>query len=97
MPISRSIFTENTLASCRNEEDYLIHSAALKWTISDPIIIQGPEDIISKVNWRETLQPYDHQVQNLITFCKRLPVTLLADDVGLSKTYGCTTGAGCSA
>ena len=97
MPIPRPNFSENALPSCRNEEDYLIHSAALEWTISDPIIIQGPEDIKSKVNWRETLQPFNHQVQNLITFCKRLPVTLLADDVGLSKTYGCTTGAGCSA
>src|SRR4029077_4638495 len=27
-----------------------------------------------------------HQVSNLITFCRRLPVTLLADDVGLGKT-----------
>ena len=86
MPIPRPNFTENTLASCRNEEDYFIHSKALEWTISDPIIIQGPEDIKSKVNWRETLQPFNHQVQNLITFCKRLPVTLLADDVGLGKT-----------
>lgn len=86
MPIPRPNFSENTLASCRNEEDYLIHSASLEWTISDPIIIQGPEDIKSKVNWRETLQPFNHQVQNLITFCKRLPVTLLADDVGLGKT-----------
>ena len=29
---------------------------------------------------------YRHQVNNLITFCRRLPVTLLADDVGLGKT-----------
>ena len=29
---------------------------------------------------------YHHQVTNLITFCRRLPVTLLADDVGLGKT-----------
>ena len=31
-------------------------------------------------------KPYQHQVANLITFCRRLPVTLLADDVGLGKT-----------
>jgi superfamily II DNA or RNA helicase len=86
MPIPRPNFSENALFSCRNEEDYLIHCAALEWTISDPIIIQGPEDIKSKVNWRDTLEPFHHQVQNLITFCKRLPVTLLADDVGLGKT-----------
>src|SRR6185503_2260865 len=27
-----------------------------------------------------------HQVTNLMTFCRRLPVTLIADDVGLGKT-----------
>lgn len=86
MSIPRPTFSENKLASCRNEEDYLIHSAAVDWTISDPIIIQGPEDIKSKDNWRDKLDPYFHQVQNLITFCKKLPVTLLADDVGLGKT-----------
>src|SRR5262245_1882551 len=32
------------------------------------------------------MEPYHHQVTNLITFCRRLPVTLLADDVGLGKT-----------
>ena len=89
MPIPRPNISENPLGPCRNEEDFLLHSAALEWSISDPIVIQGPEDITSRVNWRDTpnpFQPYDHQVQNLITFCKRLPVTLLADDVGLGKT-----------
>jgi SNF2 family DNA or RNA helicase len=33
-----------------------------------------------------TSSPFHHQVTNLITFCRRLPVTLLADDVGLGKT-----------
>jgi len=86
MPMIKPNISENQLGPCRSEEDYLLHSAALEWSISDPIVIQGPEDIASRVNWRDTLEPFDHQVQNLITFCKRLPVTLLADDVGLGKT-----------
>src|SRR5262249_614644 len=40
----------------------------------------------SEPRWRDQMEPYHHQVTNLITFCRRLPVTLLADDVGLGKT-----------
>ena len=36
--------------------------------------------------WKDRIEPFTHQVTNLITFCRRLPVTLLADDVGLGKT-----------
>lgn len=32
------------------------------------------------------MEPHHHQITNLITFCRRLPVTLLAGDVGLGKT-----------
>jgi hypothetical protein len=34
----------------------------------------------------EAGEPYHHQITDLITFYRRLPVTLLADDVGLGKT-----------
>src|SRR5579871_3238068 len=46
------------------------------------------QNVMSLVTWwwQEHLEPYHHQVTNLITFCRRLPVTLLADDVGLGKT-----------
>ena len=40
----------------------------------------------SESKWRDRVEPYHHQVTNLISFCRRLPVTLLADDVGLGKT-----------
>jgi superfamily II DNA or RNA helicase len=40
----------------------------------------------SEKRWLDRLEPYHHQITNLITFCGRLPVTLLADDVGLGKT-----------
>lgn len=68
------------------EEAYGLHRAALEWSLAAPIIINSAEDIKSRVNWRERFEPYEHQVQNLITFCRRLPVALLADDVGLGKT-----------
>jgi hypothetical protein len=38
------------------------------------------------VDWKDRVEPFRHQVQNLMRFCRRLPVTLLADDVGLGKT-----------
>ena len=54
--------------------------------LTDPIVIDKKEDIKSTQRWHQRVEPYHHQVTNLITFCRRLPVTLLADDVGLGKT-----------
>src|SRR5438128_2179294 len=67
-------------------DDDALHVAALEWSLADPIVIASKDDIKSEANWRGRFEPYHHQVQNLITFCRRLPVTLLADDVGLGKT-----------
>lgn len=67
-------------------EDYKVYRAGLEWDLTDPIVIQSSDDLKSKHLWRDRLTPYQHQVTNLITFCRRLPVTLLADDVGLGKT-----------
>ena len=67
-------------------DDFRLHEVALEWSLADPIIIERAEDIKSRVNWQDRLQPFHHQVQNLMTFCRRLPVTLLTDDVGLGKT-----------
>lgn len=58
----------------------------MEWDLTDPIVIESPEDVKSEARWKERVQPFNHQVANLITFCRRLPVTLLADDVGLGKT-----------
>ena len=77
---------EILLPPARTSEEYAIHRAALEWSLSESIIIQTPEDIRSRVNWKDRLEPFQHQVQNLMTFCRRLPVALLADDVGLGKT-----------
>jgi superfamily II DNA or RNA helicase len=65
---------------------YNVYRAGLEWDLTDPIVIESSEDFKSTPKWHERLKPYRHQVSNLITFCRRLPVTLLADDVGLGKT-----------
>src|ERR1700745_2970451 len=65
---------------------YQLYRAAQEWDLVDPILIQDRQDLKSEHKWRDHIEPYRHQVQNLITFCRRLPVTLLADDVGLGKT-----------
>lgn len=66
--------------------DYLIYRAGLEWSLIDPIIINSRADLKSEARWRGRIEPFNHQVTNLINFCRRLPVTLLADDVGLGKT-----------
>jgi SNF2 family DNA or RNA helicase len=60
--------------------------AGLEWDLTEPIVINSADDFKSEPRWRERLKPYLDQVNNLMTFCRRLPVTLLADDVGLGKT-----------
>ena len=67
-------------------EEYRIYRAGLEWDLVDPIVIEKREDLKSEQRWRDKLEPYHHQVTNLITFCHRLPVSLIADDVGLGKT-----------
>jgi superfamily II DNA or RNA helicase len=66
--------------------EYNVYRAGLEWDLADPIVIESSDDLKSTPRWRDRLTPYRHQVSNLITFCRRLPVTLLADDVGLGKT-----------
>lgn len=67
-------------------DEYRVYRAGLEWDLTDPIVIEKREDLKSEYRWRDRMEPYHHQVTNLITFCRRLPVTLLADDVGLGKT-----------
>jgi len=82
-PIS---FQFKPLRQSGSDQDYQLYRAALEWDLDDPIVIEDRKDLKSEQRWRETIEPYEHQVANLITFCRRLPVTLLADDVGLGKT-----------
>jgi superfamily II DNA or RNA helicase len=74
------------LKRAKDINEYGTYSAALEWDLVDPIVIEGKDDLKSENKWSGILEPFDHQVTNLINFCRRLPVTLLADDVGLGKT-----------
>ncbi len=69
-----------------NADTYRLYRAALEWDLTEAIVIENRKDLRSEHLWRDRLEPYYHQVTNLISFCRRLPVTLLADDVGLGKT-----------
>ncbi|UPJ58348.1 SNF2-related protein [Bradyrhizobium sp. 192] len=79
-------FKSKILSRSKEPDEYRIYRAGLEWDLTDPIVIDRPEDFKSTPRWSDRLTPYHHQVTNLITFCRRLPVTLLADDVGLGKT-----------
>jgi len=86
MSASSSEFQTKILRRSVLSDEYKLYRAALEWDLTDPIVIETRKDLKSEKRWQNHLQPYHHQVSNLITFCRRLPVTLLADDVGLGKT-----------
>jgi superfamily II DNA or RNA helicase len=85
--VAASNFQSKILRRKTTPEEYKVYRAGLEWDLTDPIVIESSDDFKSESRWRgQGLTPYHHQVTNLITFCRRLPVTLLADDVGLGKT-----------
>jgi hypothetical protein len=86
MVASVSQFQTKVLRRERAPDEYRLYCAALEWGLLDPIVIESRKDFKSEYRWRDQIEPFHHQVTNLITFCRRLPVTLLADDVGLGKT-----------
>jgi superfamily II DNA or RNA helicase len=86
MVATSSDFQTKILRRSGGEDAYGLYRAALEWDLTDPIVIETRKDLKSEKRWQNQLRPYHHQVSNLITFCRRLPVTLLADDVGLGKT-----------
>lgn len=79
-------FQFKSLSYTNDPDEFKLYRAALEWDLIDPIIIENRDDLKSEKRWKDKIEPYQHQVKNLITFCRRLPVTLLADDVGLGKT-----------
>jgi superfamily II DNA or RNA helicase len=81
-----SEFQSKVLHREAKPREYEVYRAGLEWDLTDPIVLESEKDFKSRPRWRDRLAPYQHQVTNLITFCRRLPVTLLADDVGLGKT-----------
>lgn len=75
-----------TLRRAPDPSAYKLYRAAQEWDLVDPILIRDRQDLKSEPKWHDRIEPYYHQISNLVTFCRRLPVTLLADDVGLGKT-----------
>jgi ERCC4-related helicase len=75
-----------TLRGAPDPSAYKLYLAAQEWDLVDPILIRDRQDLRSEPKWHDHVEPYYHQISNLVTFCRRLPVTLLADDVGLGKT-----------
>jgi superfamily II DNA or RNA helicase len=75
-----------TLRKAPDPSAYKLYRAAQEWDLIDPILIRDRQDLKSEPKWHDHIEPYYHQISNLLTFCRRLPVTLLADDVGLGKT-----------
>ena len=86
--MSRSSYSLSSKILRRSSDTngYSIYRAGLEWSLIDPIVINSRADLKSEARWRGRIEPFNHQVANLINFCRRLPVTLLADDVGLGKT-----------
>ena len=74
------------LRSAGSDDLLDLHLAAIEYALATPITIRDKEDIKSQKHWSEQFEPFEHQVRNLITFCRRAPVALIADDVGLGKT-----------
>jgi len=81
-----SAFQSRILRRKSTPNEYRVYRAGLEWDLTDPIVIESRDDLKSENRWRDRMEPFHHQVTNLMTFCRRLPVTLLADDVGLGKT-----------
>lgn len=80
-PLLTKLLRRETVAG-----EYNLYKAGLEWDLIDPIVIESRDDLKSQTRWQDRIKPFHHQVTNLMTFCRRLPVTLLADDVGLGKT-----------
>lgn len=79
-------FDATSLSPANDPASFEVHLAAVEFALANAIIIRDPDDIQSARHWSERFKPFQHQVRNLITFCRRAPVALFADDVGLGKT-----------
>jgi hypothetical protein len=79
-------FHSRVMRRRRQPDEYQVYRAALEWDLTDPIVLESADDFKSAPRWHGRVTPYFHQATNLMTFCRRLPVTLLAYDVGLGKT-----------
>jgi hypothetical protein len=80
MDASLSEFQTKILRRATLPDEYKLYRGALEWDLADPIVIQARTDLKSEKRWRDRLEPYHHQITNLITFCARLVVVLTDDE-----------------
>jgi hypothetical protein len=57
-------FRAKILSRRANPEHYRVYRAGLEWDLTDPIVIDTPDDFKSKQRWRDKLSPYHHQATN---------------------------------
>ena len=57
-----------TLKLAKNDKNYALYKAGLEWDLIEPIVIEDREDMKSESKWADLLEPYYHQITNLITF-----------------------------
>ena len=74
------------LTPARDLELISLVRAALEWQAVAPFTIRSRADLKSAVHWQDRVEPYEHQIRNLMAFCQMAPAALFADDVGLGKT-----------
>lgn len=68
------------------DSHYELHLAAVEHDLGRTILVNSRDDLLSRNHWQDKMKPFEHQVRNLLTFCRRAPVMLIADEVGLGKT-----------
>ena len=71
IPVSSFQLQTKILRRKTTPEEYRVYRAGLEWDLTDPIVIEKREDLKSEYRWRDRMEPYHHQVTNLITFCRR--------------------------
>lgn len=62
------------LPPAASDEHFELHLAAVEHGMAAPILIQSRADVLSAKHWQEQIEPYEHQMRNLITFCRRAPM-----------------------
>ena len=63
-----------------------LHLAAVEHDLASAVLLRYDDLVQSRSFWSGRFEPFPHQIRNLITFARRAPVALIADDVGLGKT-----------
>ena len=66
MDLSQLPFQAKTLKRATSPDKYNLYRAAFEWDLAEPIVIEDRDDMRSESKWRDRVDPYHHQVTNLI-------------------------------